>query len=335
MVNYFTNKLRPLFSRQFDRWLIKRMPAKSRQTLSGKNIFILPSKFGCVFLFFVTLLFVLATNYQNNLILFFAYLLSSLFVSAMVHSFFNLKGLSVELLGEFHGYANENIAIPVVLHSQKMHLALTFHFINQAELYCQQTDLTGKPTKLMLSFSTSSRGVKSLERLVITSEYSLGLFKCWTKLAFPVSAVVYPQPLPFNQQQNIDIHHQNPDENNGNSANISRQSGADEFIELANYRAGEPLSKVAWKHLAKGQGWYSKQYGLLHSNIRYYALQDMPASGVEKKLQMLCYLVLLCHQKGDTFGILLGKQKLTASNGRQHLQDCLTELAKYQQAYSK
>jgi len=330
VVNYFKNKFSALFKSRFERWLNNRMPSKVRQTLTGRNIFILPSKFGFIFCLFITLLFVLATNYQNNLILFFAYLQTSLFVSAMFHSFFNLRGLSIELSGEFRGYANENISVPVILLSQKRHYSLTLNFVKQQKLFCQNTGLGDTPTKVLLPYIASARGIKPLDRLVITSEYSLGLFKCWTKLAFPASIIVYPQALPF--KQNVDPFSNKPiiDDKTASSHTINKHSGVDEFIELTRYRPGESLSKVAWKHLAKGQGWLTKQYGELHSDIVYYALQDMPANKVEKKLQMLCFVILQSHKKGDVYGIILGATKVSASSGQQHLLQCLTALAQYE-----
>jgi len=329
VVKYFKNALSGLFRVRFERWLDSRMPAKVRQNLSGRNIFILPSKFGFIFCLFVILLFVLATNYQNNLILFFAYLHSSLFVSAMFHSFFNLRGLSIELSGEFKGYANDSIAVPVTLLSQKCHYSLALNFVKQQKVVCQKAGCGSKPTKVVVPYIANARGIIPLERLIITSEYSLGLFKCWTKLAFPVSITVYPQALAF--QQNIDpSNNKLIDDKNEKSHSINRHSGVDEFIELSRYRQGESISKIAWKHLAKGQGWLTKQYGERYSDIVSYSLQDMPASDIEIKLQMLCFIILQSHHKGDVYGVVVGATKLSASSGQQHLLQCLTTLAQYE-----
>jgi hypothetical protein len=55
------------FSGKVAAWLKKRIPAGEEQALSHEKIFIFPSRFGFWFLILAALLFVLGTNYQNNL----------------------------------------------------------------------------------------------------------------------------------------------------------------------------------------------------------------------------------------------------------------------------
>ena len=66
------------------KWLDKRIPAANEFQLSHRSIFIFPAKFGALFLALCALLFLLGTNYQNNLMLLLCYFLVALFLGKPV-----------------------------------------------------------------------------------------------------------------------------------------------------------------------------------------------------------------------------------------------------------
>lgn len=70
-------KLRQLLQQRFDRWLAQRQPASLNVSLNQGVIYILPSRFGYWFIFLILLLYLLGTNYQNNLILLTSFVLLS------------------------------------------------------------------------------------------------------------------------------------------------------------------------------------------------------------------------------------------------------------------
>ena len=72
------------WQRRAARWLARRIPPASRLTLGYRNLFILPSRLGYQYLLLLGALFVLGTNYQNNLVLALAYLLLSLFITTLI-----------------------------------------------------------------------------------------------------------------------------------------------------------------------------------------------------------------------------------------------------------
>ena len=329
MIRLLRDKINNLFRQRFERWLNKRIPIKQKQLLTSKNIFIFPTKFGFLYLFFILLLFLLATNYQNNLILFLSYVLASLFVSAMLHCFFNLCGLGIKASGEYGGYVNETINIPVTLITDKKHLSLCLFLPEQNKISIKQTDNESHCTEVLLPIMLQTRGVSDLERIVISSEYALGLFRCWSKLAFPVSLTVYPHPITFKKNSLIEPIHTTNDVSNENSYHSNMETGIDEYIDLARYRQGESLAKVSWKHVAKGQGWLSRQYGEALGETVYLSLHQMPSKNIEKQLSMLCFAILDCAQQGDEYGVLLGDKRISPNSGQHHLLMCLTALATF------
>ena len=138
----FVSPIKGFFSRiinkRFNRWLKRRIPPASQHKLSNRNIFIMPSRFGFVYLIFVVLLFLLATNYQNNAIMLLSYLMASVFITTMMHSFFNLSGIALSADKKAAGYANTQIAFPIQISSPNKRVNLNFCFDDQQAFHLPQ-----------------------------------------------------------------------------------------------------------------------------------------------------------------------------------------------------
>lgn len=326
MLKAINQSISHFIKQRFDRWLAKRMPAKKRFTLSNRNIFIFPSKFGLVYIGFILLIFLLGTNYQNNLILLFAYLLASLFITAMLHSFYNLSGVTIESVGEIKGYANSQINALFKLNSQSQGYQFSFNFNGQ-----KPTVYAGLNTQQQIEVKINNlpRGKLPLGRLTIASDHVLGLFRTWTHLDFDATAIVYPMPKAIVGRYQPSDAQSTSDEINDKQQSAQRGQGNEDFYALDRYQKGQPLAHVAWKQVARGRGWYSKLYQSEPSGDLMLSLASMPAGDIETKLSMLCYLVQEYHQKSLTFGLELGKQVIAPSVGNGHFEQCLLALASF------
>ncbi len=300
------------------------MPSKERQKLSQRNVFIFPSRFGLAFLAFIGLLFVLATNYQNNLMLLMSYILSSLFISSMLASFINVSGLAVSAKGQYLGYSEQEILVPVTLETSmpRYHLALNFTQDNQKSVATlSQTSIVKVPVQY------TRRGRYQLPRLTLTSYYPLGLFRCWTHLQFDLQVVVCPQPLHC-LQHGIGQHWR---EQETETLLSGHSPASDNFYELRSYIPGEALNQVAWKQLAKTGQWYSKAYQPLVAEPDILSLEQLNASTIENKLRQLCFLVLEYESANLDYGLALSGDVIQPGCGQQHLHHCLTKVATYGQ----
>jgi len=297
------------------------MPASATQTLSNRNIFILPSRFGISYLIFVFVLFLLGTNYQNNVIILLSYLFASLFISAMLQSFFNLSGLTLRCHQQISAYAKQSATFALTIDSDKPRYTLSFQFLNQEKYQHKKLD-TGT-TLLNIPYCSLQRGINLPGRLRISSEYSLGLFICWTQLDFDCEVITYPEQHHFQNLHSSMMSHQEDERG------IKVVEGGDDYGELRQYRPGESLSQVAWKHLARGQGWLSKTNQQQQGHDVWLNLQSLPSGDIEIKLQMLAYLVLEQYKQDQYWGIDLGNKKILPNSGKKHLTHCLTLLAYY------
>jgi hypothetical protein len=94
---------------RFFHWLDKRVPLASSVFLTRKNIYTFPTLTGGSFLGLSLVLWLLGTTYQNNLILALSYLLISLIIVAIFHSYANLAGLQIKVLGAKPAFVGESV----------------------------------------------------------------------------------------------------------------------------------------------------------------------------------------------------------------------------------
>lgn len=330
-----TKPVTDFFSQQFERWLARRVPSQSEHQLNSKNIMIYPTRFGLGYIIFIILLFILGTNYQNNIILLFSYLLASLFISVMLHSFYNFSQLQFYSRKTQQGYAGESIRFPIYLTANKIHYDLNIHF-TQAKLKTQierVAQCTEGTQEISLAYKAEERGLFSLGRVTVFSEYSFGLFKSKAVLDFGHEAIVYPKPISLLAGQ-YQFSAQ-PEDTNFDSYQTNNTVGTDDFFELKTFIKGESRARTAWKQLAKGQGHYSKHYQASQGTLQWLSLDDMPSNDIETKLGYLCFLIDELSASNQKFGLLLSSKvsqdalNIEPSSGFEHQQACLTKLALY------
>ncbi len=341
MFNLFTEKIESFIRKRINRWLSKRVPSNFQHKLSSRNIFIMPTRFGFAYLFLDVLLFLLGTNYQNNIILLLSYLLASLFITLMLHSFYNFSRITFTSSAKQFTFAKQSVHFPIKIIAKKIHYDLNFHFSQQGDLSkkvkLEQGDIG--ESQVLLPILVLTRGVHNLGRVKVSSEYPLGLFITWAMLDFSHQLVAFPKPKKLRSNQNYLSGLDDSKQSSTTHSNLS--AGIDDFSELKSYVVGESQARIAWKQLARGQGKLSKHYQNQQGSLHWLKLSDMPSADFETKLSFLCFLVLEHSKNEHDFGLLLdiglkegtsteaGRKivKIKPSSGYQHRQNCLIALA--------
>ena len=332
--NLLIKPIKVLIAASFERWLARRNPPQFQHQLSSRNIMIYPSRFGLAYLVVVVMVFLLGTNYQNNIILLLSYLLASLFISVMLHSFYNFSQLTFSSAAQQTGYVDQTIYYPVYVNTTKVSFDINAFFTE-----CGLQTTAGKIKQcqkgtnvLTLNYKPISRGQHSLGRVTVFSEFSLGLFISKSILDFEHFAIVYPQPKTLVLPESLNI--KGREDVSATSLSGSLQ-GNDEFFELKPFILGDSRAKTAWKQLAKGQGKFSKQYHQYQSSEIRLAFHEMPGQSVETKLSYLSFLVSELTKTNQKFGLSFAKGAeehyldIEPNTGLKHQQSCLTALALY------
>ena len=335
----------------WNKWLNKRIPAAAQHHLNHHNIFIFPAKFGLLFLALCVLLFLLGTNYQNNLMLLLCYFLLAMFLVNLLASYINFARIDLQIGKCPEVFVDDNLHIPLWLNAnsdgsfpangllQFKFQAIKHKSSNKTKTQPKQpstlVDADAFSNPINLSQKCQQRGKLTLSRVTVESFYPLGLYRCWTHLAFTHQITVFPKPLPCEIRLHVSEH--NSAKKSAEIAN--EQSGHEDFSHLKTYQIGEPLNHVAWKQLAKGRGMVSKQFSSVGSHIGWLKLSSdftnktlshpskEAATALEIELGELCYQVIELSRTQRTFGLDLGAQCIAPNSGADHRLACLDALA--------
>lgn len=307
--------------KRYRRWIDWRLPPVKKVVLDNPKLFILPTSAGFVFLGLLVLLWLIATNFENNLIFAFTFLLAALFIVSVFHTFLNLLGLQVEGGKTTAGFVGQFIEFELLLTQAGK------RYRHSIELSCPGVDrlvvsLKGRELKpVYLAIPVLNRGWFTPERITLKSVYPLGLLKVWTYVKFDCSALVYPRPLdsPLPPQMPM----------GEGDTYINRGDGGEDFIGLEKYRPGESLRHVAWKQYAREQGLQTKHYADAIDDKFWLDWDALPGLDIEARLSRLCGWVLRCCESSQTYGLRLPGVELAPNSGRSHRDAVLRELALY------
>ncbi|MEL0660548.1 DUF58 domain-containing protein [Psychromonas arctica] len=323
------NKFKALINQRFDRWLIKRIPVVDSITLNRGNSFIFPSRFGLMFLATCVILFLIGTNYQNNLILFLVYFLLSFMITCLLLSYQNLSGLRLTASPSEDQFANENCTFALRLTLPK----------NAKSNRAQQTRFTFKQASstfpssiaqplseqqnITLFAKSTKRGWFKPGRVTVQSYYPFGLFRVWSHIDFGFSSLLYPTPVE-NALNNVVLSGEETD-----VGNQAAKVGFDTFSTLKPFQQGESLKSIAWKQVAQGKGTFTKLLEEERGGDVFLSLSAFNGVPTEERLSMLAYQVLTYEQQGISYALDLGTRVIDVGSGAEHQQLCLRALALY------
>lgn len=312
----------PSLKHYFQFWAAKRSPRAAQVILRHRTIYVLPSRQGLGFLLVVLLIWLLGTNYQNNLILGFSFFLISLMLVSMLHAFKNMLGLTFVAAASQSATRGEMAPFAITINSQ-------YHSDHQAILLSagngesvQADFFAGQSVQVTLSVMAKHRGWLRLPRITVKSYFPFGLIRAWAYIDLEHRACIFPQPIasaepPLAQGQGADGHV------------YTKQTG-DEFQGFQTYQPGSPLSHVAWKQYARGAGLHVKDYRAIQSQ-QYWLDWQSGNSGnsgdSELTLSHLCYWVNHLAEANHEFGLILPHRTIAMGIGDVHRLQALTALA--------
>jgi len=312
--------LSPL-QKRFFKWIDKRSPMAQGVLLNRRNLYIFPSLTGFSLFALSAILWLLGTSYQNNLVLALSYLLLSLMIVAIFHTYANLAGLTIKTLGVKPVFVNEvalfNLELSGISHKHYENLTIRWWQGQPASYELQR----GKVSSIQVGLQSDKRGVLNPGKLLIETTFPLGVIRCWTWVNLKIAADVFPQPIkvPF------------PTQLSGGDAGEqgSGGQGSDDFNGLKVYQAGDPIKHIAWKHYAREQGLYSKQYSAQLQRDCWLNWDDFSQYQGEKRLSALCYWAVYFESIQQPYGLSIPHKQIKPNLGAEHRLKVLTSLARF------
>ncbi|WP_456407834.1 DUF58 domain-containing protein [Thiolapillus sp.] len=289
--------------------------------VTGRKIYILPTRYGLVFGLLLIALLIASINYANNPAFILTFLLTGLFIQAIFHTWRNLLDLSVRWKHTEPVFAGETAFIQYLLWDDKgrAHYALQLGFANNEPVItdCPQ----GEKVLLRIPCESARRGVLKPGRLTLESRFPLGLLRAWCYLDTDALAIVYPKPLYTDQ------HAATPSW--GAAVEGDKGVGTDDFVGHRDYRPGDQLGHIYWKAMAGEKGLLVKQFGGDRVNRYWLDFEAIESSHTEQRLQILAGAVQMLSQESAWYGLRLPNQVIPVNGGETHRHRCLEALALY------
>ena len=310
---------------KFRTWLFRPKIESGIVTLTQRRIFILPTRQGLALACVLVVMMLGNINYNLGLGYVLTFLLAMMAVISMLHAFRNLANLEIRA-----GY------VRAVFRGETAHFLLHFH--NRSKLPRYQLSLvqTGdslwayghtpllfdvpalQDFEIAFPIPTTQRGWLQIGRLMIATEFPLGLFFAWSYLHFDTRCLVYPKPM-----SDVPLPLDNTPEGVGKRSMV----GDDDFAGLRKYVEGDALPRIAWKAYARERGLQVKQFSTPLGEEVWLDFFVAPDRNTEEKLARMTRWVLDAEAQGLRYGLRLPGGELPAANGLVHRNECLRRIA--------
>lgn len=291
--------------------------------LNPKKTYILPTRFGYLFILLLLIMLIGSVNYNNNLGFLLTFLLSSMCIVSLYYTNSNIKGIrfvSVRAEPVFAGDpAMFELAVQVTGSDR---FSVYFHFSDQPDLFSETLNAT-ENNRIRRSKATVRRGIFKPGDITVSTVYPFGIFRAWSTISLNLKCHVYPKPIfsSIGFQAGYS-------EQNGNVT--PSRSGAEDFQGLSEYQPGDSLQHVSWKKLSAGQGLLTKKFDGSIGNSIMIDWFSLPTQNIETKLSILCGMILKAHRMNLEYGLRLPGTTINPGSGNQHRHRCLQHLSLFQ-----
>ena len=307
----------------FYQWLRRRHPPEQGAiTLTQKRVYILPTRHGLTFGVALLLMLVGSINYQMSLGYVLTFLLASMGVVSILHTFRNLAHLTIGAGKVEDVFAGDVAQFRLKLDNRRRVARCSIN------LYADAGTVTcDVPAERSLEVPVPVRSVKrgwlQLPRVTLDTRYPLGLLRSWAYVQPDVRALVYPRPddaeLPWLQAQ--------PDVGDA----VSLGTGTDDFFGLRDYQENDSPRHIAWKAMARTDQLLTKMFAGRASPELWFDWNDLPPSlDTEARISRLTRWVLLAREEGLHYGMRLPGTLILMGEGEGQYLQCLKALALYE-----
>jgi uncharacterized protein (DUF58 family) len=289
--------------------------------LERSRIFILPTRAGLLFGGMLLIMLLGAVNYDNSMAYLFTFLLGSMAMVSILHTYRNLAGLRFDTGKAAPVFAGERAGFEVLISNPGPQPRFGIELVpgNAAPV---RTDVAaGQTTRVLLHRPTRRRGPLALGRFRVSSTVPLGLFRGWSHLELQMECLVYPRPGPRRALPEAASYRPNQSGDKGR--------GVDDFSGFRLYRPGDSPRHLFWKAIAREQAPLVKQFGGDRAEEQWLDWQALPELQTEPRLSQLCRWVLDADRDGLNFGLRLPGVEIPIGSGIAHRHRCLQALARF------
>ena len=294
-------------------------PEEGPVQLDRSRIFILPSSTGMLFAAVLLVMLLGAINYANNMGYMFTFLLGSMALVSILHSYRNLARLQFAAGRAEAVFAGEPAAFEILVSNpgERPRYAIDLEIAEEPPV---NVDLAaGVTARVTLRRASRHRGRLAPGRIRVSTQYPLSLFRAWAYVDLDMSCIVYPQPGPARSIPPHAVYRPNQTGDKGR--------GVDDFAGFRPYRPGDSPRHLYWKAIAHEQALLVKQFGGDRADELWLDWSDLLDLPVEARLSQLCRWVLDADREQLRYGLRLPGVEQPVNSGPAQRARCLELLA--------
>lgn len=309
--------------------------------LDRSHLTLRPTRHGILFIAILIAMLLGSINYNNNAGFTLVFLLGTMALISLFHSYKNFVGLEViqthvqpvfmgeSLVFSFQAKGTDRPDRPDPKRPERPQLKSVQ--LNQgqalfAEFYGMASGsfLPGTATlQADLELEAKTRGRLNPGDLTLFSTYPFGLFRLTACIPVKAHGLVYPRPLTGPIATSLAG-------GRGEGEKSDDRAGPDDFQGLAPYVPGNPMGRISWKTYSRGLGMFIKNFTAETGGEILLDMDRIKSGNVEEKLSLLCRAVLDAEKENLRYGLRLANGvNLSVDNGKPHCHKCLKALALY------
>jgi uncharacterized protein (DUF58 family) len=290
--------------------------------LGLRNLYIVPTGFGWLWLGGTALLQVVGIQLQRNGPLFLSFLLLGLFLLALHITHLNLQGLVLDCGAPEPGFAGSPLPYPIQLEVPGRCEGLRLR-LGDGPLEPPRSLGAGRH-RLSLTWCPPARGRHRPGVLRLQTTAPLGLFVCWTRWRPPAAQLVWPAPVPGPVgRQAADTTRR--DRRGSPEPHGAGLDGSEDWRDLRPHRPEDPPGRLAWALLAQGRGRQVKVFADPGGEAQI--LTPAPGLPKEQALEHLSERIRRLHGQGARYGLVLSDARIPPARGAAQRDRCLAALA--------
>ena len=276
--------------------------------LGHRSLYIIPSRFGALWIAAIGLLLLVAIQTGSNNTLLLAFVMLGLMLLAMFLTHDSLRGLTLRCDQPAPSFAGEPADYPLRLESSAARPRCRLRVQGHAVVVCDR--IAPGTTTLSLPWLHQDRGWQLPPPVQIETIAPLGLFICWGRWQPQQPQLIWPRRRPGPVAET-----QPPRSRNG----------LEEWQDLRPVRVGERPALVDWASAARGRPLQAKVFN--DPEDPEVILSPAPGVALELAREHLADRIWRLHHSGACYGLQIQAITLAPSKGVRHRDACLEALA--------
>lgn len=299
-----------------------RVPEPGTIFLAQKRVYILPTRAGLAFAMALAVMLIGSINYNLSLGYILTFLLASMALVAILHTFRNLVHLHFTPGRAEAVFAGESAWFELFVENRSGYERPSIALWHQGQATrCDVPAWRGITASVPVA--ARERGWLAPGRITVDTRFPLGLLRAWSYIQPDMRCLVYPRPddglLPL------------PAPSAGSGEKRVAGGGSDDFAGLRPYQVSDSPRHIHWKAAARGRGLQTKVFSGRTTAELWLDWDQLPANmDLEAKLSRLTRWVLAADHDGLRYGLRLPGVERSADTGEAHRLACLRELALYE-----